>query len=245
MKILKIIILGMLLFSTQIILFADETKLSLNGWVGLWNEEMVEWAENENRIHRLCEKSKLSQDQVAECKKKYLSSKTWSITAFSSPNKKSEKLGEILITVKPGSSFLATIKPKNEKEIDFTPDLYDRDWGYGPYFHQTILDKKSDWLQVALLGLKAPAWINPKNDIKFEDIKSIELGNIYSFNSKSIVIIKKDNKAIKYRMENKSDMWCDVGTPPKIPSGEIKTINIKDLFENGHLKLDIKYKRGC
>jgi hypothetical protein len=244
MKFLKIITLGILLHSVPTITFANKAEVSDTGWIGLWNEEMIEWAENENQIYRLCEKDKLSPEQLEQCKEKHLSSKIWSINVHSEPSKNSPKLGEIQITVTPGSSFQASIKSKNNKLIEFTPDLYDQDWGYGPYFHQTIL-KQKEWFEVAIPGVNSFAWINPKADIQYIDIKTIEIGQVYTFNSNSIVIVKIDNGSIKYRIENKSDMWCDVGTPPKVPDGEVKSINISDLINNGHLLLDIKYKRGC
>jgi hypothetical protein len=130
MKFLKIITLGILLHSVPTITFANKAEVSDTGWIGLWNEEMIEWAENENQIYRLCEKDKLSPEQLEQCKEKHLSSKIWSINVHSEPSKNSPKLGEIQITVTPGSSFQASIKSKNNKLIEFTPDLYDQDWGH-------------------------------------------------------------------------------------------------------------------
>ena len=53
----RVILLAIVLLSFISNSTAEVTKFSLMGWVGLWNEEMVEWAENENRIYKLCPKS--------------------------------------------------------------------------------------------------------------------------------------------------------------------------------------------
>ncbi len=85
---------------------AQTAESSSIGWAGLWNNEMVEWAENANRVYKLCPKS-MSQDLYEKCRKNHLAKKTWIIQAYKGPGNRSEKVGEILVTVKPGSSFIA------------------------------------------------------------------------------------------------------------------------------------------
>ncbi|MEE9615365.1 MAG: hypothetical protein V3W31_10525, partial [Thermodesulfobacteriota bacterium] len=58
--------------------------MSSIGWVGLWNEEMVEWAENEKRIHGLCPES-MSQVSYEKCRRDHLAEKTWMIRAYKGP----------------------------------------------------------------------------------------------------------------------------------------------------------------
>jgi len=236
--------LAIFLLFIQFDLFSDEANPSLIGWVGFWNEEMVKWAENENQISSLCPEN-LSQEEQRKCKAENLPEKVWTIHAFNQPDTKSGKTGEIFTSVKPGDPFVSSFKSPSGEISQFEPDLYDQDWGYGPYFHQTIVEQKGDWLKIPLTPLTASAWINPGTAIQRLDIIPIRKGPVYTLNTESIVITEIGKETVSYRLENSADMWCNEGAPPKSPAGDIKTIKIGELFSNGHLKLDIKYKRGC
>ena len=215
------------------------------GWVGLWNEEMLEWVENENRIYSLCPKS-MGRDSYEKCRRDNLAEKRWIVPAYNSPENTSEMAGEIIIAVEPGSPFIASFKDTGGTIMDFEPDLYVEDWGYGPYFHQTILEKKEDWIKIPLGSLETPVWINPEASIKHLDIINIAEGHVYMLGAESIFITKIEGDVISFRLEHPSDMWCDEGEPPELEASETKKININELYDtNKHLKLDIKYKRGC
>lgn len=241
----NVIILLSLILSPISIIAAEDEKLSSIGWVGLWNEEMVEWAENENRMYNLCPKT-MSQELYNKCKINNLAKKVWLIPAYKSPNNISEKIGVILVTVKPGSSFIASFKNKKGIERGFEPDLFEQDWGYGPYFHQTYLEIKKDWIKIPINSLNVPVWINPRGSIKNLSTIAVTKGVVYKLGDESIVIIKQEGDTVFYRKVLKSDMWCNTGTPPDITSRKIKKIKIKQLYNsNMNLLLDIKYKRGC
>ncbi len=241
----SIMLLAMFLLSPISHLAAEEAQLSSIGWVGLWNEEMLEWAENENRIDRLCPRS-MSQDAYEKCRRNHLAKKTWIIQAYKSPRNTSEKVGGLSITVKPGSSFVASFKDNKGKIRDFEPDLYDQDWGYGPFFHQTVLERKHDWIRIPIRSLDTPIWINPRDRIRNLDIITVAEGVVYMLNAESIVITKQEGDTVFFRIEQQSDMWCNDGTPPKLNASEVKQINIQQLYDSrNHLILDIKYKRGC
>lgn len=240
-----IILLSLSLLSPATNSGAEETELTQIGWVGLWNSEMVNWAENANQIYKLCPKS-MNQEAYKKCREKNLSKKTWTIPAFKNPNNKSPKVGEILITVKPGSSFIASFKNNSEDITDFEPDLFDQDWGYGPFFHQTIIEKNGTWIKLPIPSLPTPIWINPKESIKNSDNITVTKNSVYILNSESIVITKISGNTVFYRSEQESDMWCDAGEQPKLKTSKVQKINIKQLYDKQkHLKLDIKYKRGC
>lgn len=241
----RIILLAIFLLLPVSSLTAEERGLSSIGWAGLWNEEMVEWAENGNRIYKLCPKS-MSKDSYEKCRKDNLAEKRWVIQTHKGPEDKSEKVGEIIITVNPGSPFIASFKDKSGEVREFEPDLYDQDWGYGPYFHQTILDKKDGWIRIPILSLDTPVWVNPGKEIKYLDIITITEGVVYTLGARNIVITKEEGDTLFFRIEQPSDMWCDEGDPPKPDASEPEKISIKELYDSHkHLKLDIKYKRGC
>lgn len=223
----------------------EHSNIGQLGWVGLWNSEMVRWAENANQIYKLCPKS-MDEELYKKCREQNLSKKTWKIPAFKNPKNTSPKLGEILITVQPGSSFIAAFKDSKNNISDFEPDLFDTDWGYGPFFHQTILQKNGNWIMLPIQSLPTPVWINPKESIKHTDYITVTKNSVYTLNSESIVITKISGDTIFYRSEQESDMWCDAGDPPKLKKSKVQKINIKQLYNSQkQLKLDIKYKRGC
>ena len=215
------------------------------GWVGLWNTSMVEWAENENRLHRLCPKSMAEKDRTS-CKNFHLRSKTWAIPTFLKPNTASTKTGEILIEITPGMGFKISYQPKGKEAISFTPDLYDPDWGYGPYFHQTVLEVKGDWVLLPKIPFHQPVWINASKLIGQKDILALKVGGIYWLNKKEIVIVKKTKSGVFLRPEQRADMWCEGGEPPPIKSVKPDWVSNELLYDkNGHLKLTIVYTRGC
>lgn len=229
MKYIKVITVAFLfilsmVFLARDVVIAEEAGSPSIGWVGLWNEEMVEWAENGNRTVK----------------------KIWKIQAYRSPINTSEKIGEILIAVEPGSPFVASFRDNKGEIRNFEPDLYNEDWGYGPFFHQTVLERKEDWIKIPVRSLDMPLWINPKDNIKHLDIITVTEGVVYMLGGESIVIIKKEGNTVFFRIEQPSDMWCDVGTPPELNAGEVKKIKIEQLYDSDkHLTVDIKYKRGC
>lgn len=241
----RVILLGIVLLSFISNSAAEVTKFPLIGWVGLWNEEMVEWAENENRIYNLCPKS-MPRDSYKKCRRDNLAKKTWIIQAYKSPSNTSEKAGDIIISVKPGDSFVSSFKNNKGTIRDFEPDLYDQDWGYGPFFHQTILERKGDWIKIPIKAFTTTVWINPRDSIKYLDIITVTEGIVYTLDSQSIVITKIKGYDVFFRIEHQSDMWCNTGSPPKLNESEVKIIHIQELYDTQkHLKLDIKYKRGC
>lgn len=237
------IFLGILLLFTQFNLIASEKNLSLLGWVGFWNQEMLIWAENENRLLSLCPKSLKHEEQI-KCKVDQLSEKHWTIPVYKDPNTESSKMGEIIISIKPGKPFYSSFKSPQGEIIPFETDLYDLDWGYGPYFHQTILEQRGEWVKIPLVSITS-AWINPRVGIQNIDVFTIRKGIVYELESESIVILGIEKNTMSYRLENVSDLWCDEGNPPKLPPDNRKTIKIKNLFDKDHLLLNIKYKRGC
>jgi len=216
----------------------------VQGWIGLWNNQMMKWGENENQLSNLCPKT-LSANDKESCIAAKLLPKEWDIKMFAKPDIESSLLGVIKITVIPGSPFLSSFNNTKGKQLAFKTDLYDPDWGYGPYFHQTILDKKGNWIKISITDKAPLGWINTRESIQSQNIYKLAVGDIYLYSSESIVITHIDKNAISYRLKNKADMWCSDGEPPKPPTPVIKTINKKELYHNGHLKLKKLYTRGC
>lgn len=128
--------------------------------------------------------------------------------------------------------------------LDFRPDLFQRDDGYGPvYFHQTLLARQDGWFRIAL-----PPFVKHTGWIRLADPRLVQLGkgDIVTYQDKGYVILKVGKDAITLRGEVSGDMasngiggWPD-GSAPKL------TIPLKDAYDDAcHLLLTIRYPRGC
>jgi hypothetical protein len=242
---IKIAILVLLLFGAlSLNSIAAEQKLQ---WVGLYNGELLQWLENENQLAVLCPKS-LPMEKLQACKSEKLRAKKLELSVFESPQV-NNKIGSLVITATPGKGLTIAFQKQNTAQlVSFEPDLFDVDWGYGPYFHQTVLDQKGEWILLPALPLPQSGWINLA-DLK-ESIalvlRQAELETVYEMGNQSVVITKFTDTGITARSEQPSDMWCQEGDAPKLKSFTSCEIKYQDLFDlNRHLKIKPKYKRGC
>jgi hypothetical protein len=223
--------------------YSFETEKSEIGWIGLYNEEMVEWLENQNRIEMLCPRALGSTFQ--QCRDEKLKSRTWTIDVREKPATTSVKIGTIAIASAPGTGLTAVFH-SSTASIAFTPDLFDADWGYGPYFHQTFRDNRNDWFLLPRNPLPKPGWINISQLTKTPDKKNISKTEVYNLTGNGVVLTSIQNEKIKLRAEQPADMWCGEGKPPKLKPAQVQEIPFSDLVtRDGHLKLKIKYMRGC
>lgn len=220
---------------------ADDTSF---GWAGLYNEEMIAWMENQNNLDALCPQSLLPADRN-RCREEKLKPGVWSIEVHEKPSSSSPKMGSITITFTPGSGLTFAYRGSGIL-LPFTPDLYDSDWGYGPYFHQTFLENRASWFLLPKDPLPAPGWIDISQLTRAPDVRKITEGQVYTLSDSSIVVIKIDKQTVTVRPEQPADMWCDAGEPPKLQPFQKKVVPVSELFDrNRHLKLKIKYTRGC
>ena len=226
--------------------FASEHRKVMLGWVGLWNNDMVQWAENGNRLGRLCPHSMAERERSA-CKKEVLAPRVWKLPLLNKPDAASGDSGEILITATPGRGLSAAYRPPGESEvIPFETDLYDPDWGYGPYFHQTVLELQDDWVLLPKRPFNARVWVNVKKHLGGEEIIYLEEKGIYRLDKNNIVISGISKDGLWVRPEQAADMWCTEGEPPSLKKTEPKQVRTKDLFDkDGHLRLKPAYMRGC
>ena len=110
-------------------------------WIGLFNNELVGWLENENRLGELCVAEQGSQDWQ-ECRATHMEPKVAVIPVRAAPQVDGKRLGEIVLLAAPGRG-LRVFASAGRVAQRFIPDLFDEDWGYGPYFHQTILERQN------------------------------------------------------------------------------------------------------
>jgi hypothetical protein len=117
-------------------------------WVGLFNAELQEWLENENRLKQLCTGPENSDEWFA-CQSLKLEPKLTVIPISSEPQSGARRLGELVVVALPGKGLKA-FASTGAAATQFTPDLFDGDWGYGPWFHQSILARRGRWFRVSV-----------------------------------------------------------------------------------------------
>ena len=212
-------------------------------WVGLYNFELLGWLENQNRLAELCTAAEGSVEWN-DCREAKMEPKVQVITARSGPNDTAAIVGTIVLVALPGQGLRA-FASADGKAIAFTPDVYDSDWGYGPHFHQTILDRRGSWFRVPIDVLPG-AWVNAVEWTSDVDVRTVSEGDILQTPRGDMFILGAENSVLRMRPEQEADMWCEAGDPsPLKPWTEIR-IPFEALYDQkGHLMLTTKYKRGC
>lgn len=215
-------------------------------WLGLFHADMLQWLENENRLPELCPAS-LAQERKAACRAAALAPKTWSFGLFAKPDANAPLVGHLVIVATPGHGLKAGIRgPREAEPTYFEPDLFDADWGYGPYFHQTVVKKRGAWVQLPAGPLPASAWLNTADITGSATFHEIATGEIYALGEESWTILEVSPDGLRVRPEQPADMWCEEGKPPLLAPFEPTLLKAKDLLDaQGHLRLKVKYMRGC
>jgi hypothetical protein len=212
------------------------------GWVGLFNGTLIDWLENENRLPELCKPFERS-NRWDQCKAEKMEPKVAVMTVRAAPRDDAPVTGTIVVVATPGRGLRAYASAGGLATA-FEPDLFDGDWGYGPYFHQTILNRQGSWYQVPIDALPGPGWVNSAEWTDTADVRDVD--GIISTPWGSMVVLEKDNGALRVRPEQPADMWCESGEPPPLQPWKESRIPFRDLFNpRGHLLVATKYTRGC
>lgn len=221
----------------------DSTSSNRLAWVRLFTDDLILWLENENRIEELCPGS-MGELQQQRCKHTQLKSKQILIAVYASPSNNSRKIGTITIVATPGKGLGASFMESTGSEAAiFEPDLFDIDWGYGPYFHQTVIEEREGWALIPQNPLPAPGWISVVSD--GSDFLQVEPG-IYTLDGESLFVTKVNDSSIEAREEVPSDMACTEEVTSVVQIPPTKLFSQDQLFDgDGHLKLRLKYMRGC
>jgi len=216
------------------------------GWIGLYNNNMLDWLENQNKIDAglLCPKS-TGAEARSSCIQEHLKPMSKRIDVRKDPDPLSPLLGQIEIIAKPGEGLSAVWRTLHSSR-PFKPDLYDADWGYGPYFHMTALSHRDSWFLLPRNPLPDAGWIDINQLTEAPDFKKIAPGEVYMFADESITITNIEKNTITFRDEQPADMWCQSGEPPQMYLRHLRKFRISELFNKDcHLKLTVKYTRGC
>lgn len=230
-----------------ILLAQEETRPREPAWVGLFSTAALGWLENENRLSALC--GEPSVDRIAEwtkCEAEKTSPMILAFSAMRGPEAGSERVGTIIVSAVPGSGLTAHYLPAGETRAQpFSPDLYDRDWGYGPYFHQTFLKREDGWFLLPEDPFPEPLWVEIGR-AEEPRVERLYAGEIVRTAVGDMVILEVTDGSVRVRPEQPADMWCEEGDPPPLEPVEARLLAPADLYDQrGHLTIRPKYLRGC
>jgi len=222
---------------------AETTEI---GWVGLFNGDLVEWLENENRLQSLCANLSRTADEYL-CRDEKLAPKVHVVRLRAGPSENAAPAGSLLVIATPGKGLRALfVSVRGGPATEFRPDLFDGDWGYGPYFHETFLERRATWFRLPEGPFLNGTWINATDFGGEPEVRLLETQQIVSSPLGDLLVLGIERGVLRARLEQDADMWCEPGKrPPLRPWQEIR-IPVSDLYTpTGHLRLHKKYTRGC
>lgn len=235
-----------MLVLTHLILVAApaiQAQEGFRGWVGLHNPERHGWLENENRIGELCADSA----DPAACRAEMLAPAVDVYALHAEPDESSAQIGDLLVQATPGRGLTAQFRAAGaETVISFVPDVFLQDWGYGPYFHQTIVEQEGDWFQLPPDPWEAQVWLRRGNETSPSSVIYVQPQDIVEIDGKGLYVVAAEPDALLLRAEQPADLWCREGDPPPLIPDEPTRYSRTDLVDaRGHLRMRPKYMKGC
>ena len=214
------------------------------GWVGLYNDGLIEWLENENRLDEICDQFNGQAKELDRCRAEKLEPRSFVVPLYADATRAVSR-GALLVVAIPGKGLrFFYARPEGGESIAFDPDLNLQDWGYGPYFHQTYLDRHGDWFLLPQEPFPAVTWMNARDF--GEEAHVLEVGGIVESPHGMIVILAIEPDAVRARPEQPADMWCEAGDPPPLEPWQELRIPMRSLYSpTGHLLLSPAYMKGC
>ena len=212
-------------------------------WVGLYDVDQLAWLENENRIGELCRDASDS----ARCHSEHMRPAISIYSLHREPRAQSQRVGDLLVVAVPGRGLTAHFRSAGSRQlVAFEPDLFLQDWGYGPYFHQTVLAQQGGWFQLPVGPWDRPVWIHRGSDGGSASIMQIQSGDIIEFGGSGFYVIAAEPDVLVLRVEQPADMWCEEGTPPATIAVETRRVPRADLVDSdGRLVIRPRYPKGC
>lgn len=162
------------------------------------------------------------------------------------PSHDAEAIGAIHVVATLEEGFRAEFERASDaKRVPFQPDLFDPDYGYGPFFHQTVLEQQDTWFKLPKNPLPQEGWIDVAEFSQPPAMLPVTTQTIYTLGDASIIILDSGDDGVTMREEQEAD-YCCCEDPPPLQPFEIREVRYDELFDvNGHLRLKIKYTRGC
>jgi hypothetical protein len=198
------------------------------GWVGLYSDAMIAWLENGNAGGPTVPR-------------------WFRFVLRSAPNESAPAAGTLAVIADPKAGLRALFEPAGGGvPVEFTPDVFDTDWGYGPYFHQTYRSQRGSWFELPPGPFPRSVWINTRDLHDQPRLLALTAGDIVTGPLGDALVIRIDADAILIRPEQAADMWCRPEPPPPLQPLEPRRVPRAELYSrDGHLLMRPKYLRGC
>ncbi len=234
-------------------------------WVSLLPQDAPIWLENKSLLESLCgsDARPAPQDPVA-CRREKLQPKIWKLNLYASPGAEeaTASLGEVRVQATPGLGFVFSYVNSKGQAQGFKPDLYESDWGYGPFAHQSVRGRQGDWLKLPRRPFPQDVWINIRRDWqeKPDLIEALSRGGVWTADlggtPHEIVLIEvaglfANTATLRYRDPDPRDMPCGEEDDPDFPKPDApypkpRTLPLRDFLDrDGHWKLRVTYPKGC
>lgn len=199
----------------------------------LFNPEFLGRLENENRLSGICRAG----DEA--CKAAARAKRSETISIHDAPE--GRVIASLVIDYIPAEGIAARVT-RDGTDTPYVPPLFDQDWGYGPWFHATLLDMDGAWKKIALPAVLA-GWI--KTDAEPLPVPQYE-NEVLKMGDATFVITSADDQILSLRAEQPADMWCEIGDPPPLSAATEKTYTPADLYDDScNLTITKAYTRGC
>jgi hypothetical protein len=105
---------------------------------------------------------------------------------------------------------------------------------------------RTDWLPPHRAGGAVRLWLDASALGREPAILRVEPGMILVSPRGDVVVLEVRSSALRVRLEQPADMWCDLPPRPPLDSWESFLLQGRSLQDaNGHLRVRIKYTRGC
>lgn len=178
---------------------------------------------------------------------------SWVVDTYEKPSLESDMIGTIEIQFSPENGYGSGLSARyNSKNVENTsgviePHIHDSDWGYGPYFHITVLEINAGWVKLQLFKSGKPVWANfgaafGANNIAFHKLNR---DNIYTYDNEGIVVEQFNNDSIVVRDEQPVDMSCGDESFKFEPYQTRLIQRSRWIDENGRSRFNVPYTRGC
>ena len=218
-------------------------------WVALYDPPELLRLENENRIDELCGNS----TTMDRCYADAFAPSVVVHALRAGPRDDAESIGELVVVAVPGRGFSTFYLPgrserpaDGEPAVPFTPDLWLADWGYGPYFHQTVVARDGDWFRLPPGPWENEVWMKRTAADEMGLFIEIRTGEILEMDGSGYVVLSAEREALVLRAEQPADMWCESGDVPTIVLDQGVRWTRDELSDaRGHLRFTIKYLKGC
>lgn len=215
------------------------------GWVGLYDPDALGRLENENRWPELCPQDA---DDFARCHAAAMAPSVSVYPLHREPDAASPRVGDLIVLTVPGRGLSAHYHAAGANEVvHFVPDLYLGDWFYGPYFHQTVVERRGDWFRLPRGPWPSAVWLRRDSDRDTPTTMFVLPGDILEMDGTGWFVVAAEEDALLLRAEQTADMWCEgLDPPPPLEPDEPTRYRRAELLDaEGHLTISPKYMKGC